>query len=414
VSVVIWHAAGLPAAAAWSDLAGWAPLDAVRDRGPALAGAVAVGLAAAALTRRAGGGVAGVATTSAVVALSLAWIGEPGSVTALGAHLLIIAAMLLTVAVRTTPPAAALGLAIALVAGLLNPGAWLLAPAVPAAALAGNEARQRRFVLSALIAVMLLAAGVGALTWWTGNWSPPWPPIVERSVPGLLALPGLVATLVAAMAASVSAAARSRRQQMPGPARASSRRALSMIVLTLAVTGAAAAVGGAAASTAPVSSTVDHAAAVARGTTQPTQTGPPSGAPSADPCPAAGPPATAADADSALIQAAAELRRNQNITLCAAGAAALDAGQVDGRLIAVLALLADGHRFRVDHLAGTDARLVVLESPSGTAAPAADGAVWLRAQRGPYAPTTVMIVGREELWISYAAPRTGAVETPIA
>jgi hypothetical protein len=111
----------------------------------------------------------------------------------------------------------------------------------------------------------------------------------------------------------------------------------------------------------------------------------------------------------------AQLLHSQTIQVTAQAAAQLQAGQVDSRLLIMLAMLASEHSWRVVAFGGaspgvalTDAplRQLVITGPDARAVAAALAVV--RAQRPPYAPAQATIVrldgGQPGLRIDFAAP----------
>jgi hypothetical protein len=129
--------------------------------------------------------------------------------------------------------------------------------------------------------------------------------------------------------------------------------------------------------------------------------------------------AVAADL-SARRSAGMQLLRSQRIDVAGPAAAQLQAGQVDTRLLIMLAMLASQHPWRVTGFAGASPGVALAEAPfrevTITGPDAADLAASLamvRAQRAPYQPAQAAIVhlpggltaqGQLALRIDFAAP----------
>ena len=118
---------------------------------------------------------------------------------------------------------------------------------------------------------------------------------------------------------------------------------------------------------------------------------------------------------SARIAAGEELIGNHRITMTAAAATVLRAGQVDPRLLAMLAALAAQQRLRIlafgDPSPGASAAiplrsLELAPADAGTQAAARLRTMlsFLQAQRLPFLPTTTALVHQSALSIEYAAP----------
>jgi hypothetical protein len=118
---------------------------------------------------------------------------------------------------------------------------------------------------------------------------------------------------------------------------------------------------------------------------------------------------------SARITAGEELIDNHRIAMTAAAAAVLRAGQVDPRLLAMLAALAAQQRLRIlafgDPSPGASAAiplrsLELAPADAGTQAAARLRTMlsFLQAQRLPFLPTTTALVHQSALSIEYAAP----------
>ena len=124
----------------------------------------------------------------------------------------------------------------------------------------------------------------------------------------------------------------------------------------------------------------------------------------------------AAAADLAARRAAGtQLLHSQRVQVAGPAAAQLQAGQVDARLLIMLAMLASQHPWRVTGfagaspgvpLAGAPFREVTITGPD--AAELAASLAMVRAQRGPYQPAQAAIVhlpgGLTALRIDFAAP----------
>ena len=124
--------------------------------------------------------------------------------------------------------------------------------------------------------------------------------------------------------------------------------------------------------------------------------------------------AVAADL-AARRSAGAQLLRSQRIGAAGPAAGQLQAGQVDSRLLIMLAMLASQHPWRVAGLAGSSPGVPLTEAPfrevTVTGPDAGDLAASLamvRAQRAPYQPARAAIVrlpgGQTALRIDFAAP----------
>ena len=118
---------------------------------------------------------------------------------------------------------------------------------------------------------------------------------------------------------------------------------------------------------------------------------------------------------SARIAAGGQLINNRHITISTAAQAVLRAGQVDPRLLTMLAALAGQHPLRVlafgDPSPGASAAIPLRSvkiAPAGagahTAARLRAMLSFLRAQQVPYLPTTAVLVGQSALSVEYAAP----------
>jgi hypothetical protein len=125
----------------------------------------------------------------------------------------------------------------------------------------------------------------------------------------------------------------------------------------------------------------------------------------------------ALDADrSARVSAGRQLLRNRRIQAGAGVRAALRAGEVDARLLAMFAALAAEQPLRILALADPSPGVASLAVPyrgaeiapglAGTKSAARVGTMlsFLRAQRPPYLPTRAALAGRSALNIEYAAP----------
>jgi hypothetical protein len=130
--------------------------------------------------------------------------------------------------------------------------------------------------------------------------------------------------------------------------------------------------------------------------------------------PAAYQRAVAADL-AARRSAGAQLLHSQRIVVAGPGAGQLQAGQVDSRLLIMLAMLASQHPWQVAGFAGTSPGVPLTEAPfrevTITGPDAVDLAASLtmvRAQRAPYQPARAAIVrlpgGQTALRIDFAAP----------
>jgi hypothetical protein len=124
--------------------------------------------------------------------------------------------------------------------------------------------------------------------------------------------------------------------------------------------------------------------------------------------------AVAADL-AARRSAGAQLLHSQRIVVAGPAAGQLQAGQVDSRLLIMLAMLASQHPWRVVGFAGTSPGVPLTEAPfrevTITGPDAGDLAASLtmvRAQRAPYQPARAAIVrlpgGQTALRIDFAAP----------
>jgi hypothetical protein len=124
--------------------------------------------------------------------------------------------------------------------------------------------------------------------------------------------------------------------------------------------------------------------------------------------------AVAADL-AARRSAGAQLLHSQRIVVAGPAAGQLQAGQVDSRLLIMLAMLASQHPWRVVALGGTSPGVAVAQAPfrevTITGPDAGDLAASLamvRAQRAPYQPARAAIVrlpgGQTALRIDFAAP----------
>jgi hypothetical protein len=124
--------------------------------------------------------------------------------------------------------------------------------------------------------------------------------------------------------------------------------------------------------------------------------------------------AVAADL-AARRSAGAQLLHSQRIAVAGPAAGQLQAGQVDSRLLIMLAMLASQHPWRVAGFAGTSPGVPLTEAPfrevTITGPDAGDLAASLamvRAQRAPYQPARAAIVrlpgGPTALRIDFAAP----------
>jgi hypothetical protein len=118
---------------------------------------------------------------------------------------------------------------------------------------------------------------------------------------------------------------------------------------------------------------------------------------------------------SARITAGEELIDNHRIAMTAAAATVLRAGQVDPRLLAMLAALAAQQRLRIlafgDPSPGASAaiplrslELAPADAGTQTAARLRTMLSFLQAQRLPFLPTTTALVHQSALSIEYAAP----------
>ena len=124
--------------------------------------------------------------------------------------------------------------------------------------------------------------------------------------------------------------------------------------------------------------------------------------------------AVAADL-AARRSAGAQLLHSQRIGVAGPAAGQLQAGQVDSRLLIMLAMLASQHPWRVVAFGGTSPGVAVAQAPfrevTITGPDAGDLAASLamvRAQRAPYQPARAAIVrlpgGQTALRIDFAAP----------
>ena len=113
--------------------------------------------------------------------------------------------------------------------------------------------------------------------------------------------------------------------------------------------------------------------------------------------------------------AGAQLLHSQRIGVAGPAAAQLQAGQVDSRLLIMLAMLASQHPWRVVAFGGASPGVAVAQAPfrqvTITGPDAGDLAASLamvRAQRAPYQPAQAAIVrlpgGQAALRIDFAAP----------
>jgi hypothetical protein len=118
---------------------------------------------------------------------------------------------------------------------------------------------------------------------------------------------------------------------------------------------------------------------------------------------------------SARVAAGEQLIGNRRITMTAAAAAVLRAGQVDPRLLAMLAALAAQQPLRIlafgDPSPGASAAIPLRSVELAPAAAGAQAAARLRtmlsflqAQRSPFLPATAALVHQSALSVEYAAP----------
>ena len=119
---------------------------------------------------------------------------------------------------------------------------------------------------------------------------------------------------------------------------------------------------------------------------------------------------------SARVSAGRQLLRNRRIQAGSGVRAALRAGEVDARLLAMFAALAAEQPLRILALADPSPGVVSLAAPyrgaeiapghAGTKTAARVRAMlsFLRAQRLPYLPTQAALAGRSALNIEYSAP----------
>jgi hypothetical protein len=124
----------------------------------------------------------------------------------------------------------------------------------------------------------------------------------------------------------------------------------------------------------------------------------------------------AAAADLAARRAAdAQLMHSQRIGVAGPAAAQLQAGQVDARLLIMLAMLASEHSWRVVGFAGASPGVPLVQAPfrevtitGPDAADLATSLAMVRAQRAPYQPAQAAVVrlpgGQVVLRIDFAAP----------
>jgi hypothetical protein len=115
----------------------------------------------------------------------------------------------------------------------------------------------------------------------------------------------------------------------------------------------------------------------------------------------------------------AQLLHSKRIEVGSQGTAQLQAGQVDSRLLIMLAMLASEHPWRVVAFGGASPGVTAAQAPfrqvtiadaggRGAAADLASALAMVRAQQGPYQPAQVSTVrldgGQEGLTIGYDAP----------
>ncbi len=125
--------------------------------------------------------------------------------------------------------------------------------------------------------------------------------------------------------------------------------------------------------------------------------------------------ATAAAERSGRIAAGKQLLENPRLTVAAGAQAALRSGQVDARLLILLAALAGQQPVRVSSFgdpapgaaSGVPLRSAVIASPAAGAAGASrlrSALAFIEAQRPPYLPLQASLDGTSALTVEYAAP----------
>jgi len=118
--------------------------------------------------------------------------------------------------------------------------------------------------------------------------------------------------------------------------------------------------------------------------------------------------ATALRADlAARMSAGAQLLRNNRIRFTAQDAAQLGAGEVDARLLAMLAALSSQHSFSVTAFGDASPGVAVLYREvtiSGSSKNLTSALALVKAQVPPYLPAQVALVAPAELSIEFAAP----------
>jgi hypothetical protein len=122
-------------------------------------------------------------------------------------------------------------------------------------------------------------------------------------------------------------------------------------------------------------------------------------------------------ADLAARRAAgSELLRNPHIRFTGPGAAQLQAGQVDTRLLATLAALAAQYSFRVTAFGDAAPGAPVLfrrVTTTGIGRGLAAALAMVRAQNPPYLPAHVAVAGQTGLRIEFAAPSPLGLLSPV-
>jgi hypothetical protein len=122
-------------------------------------------------------------------------------------------------------------------------------------------------------------------------------------------------------------------------------------------------------------------------------------------------------ADLAARQAAgSQLLRNSHIRFTGPGAAQLQAGEVDARLLATLAALAAQYSFRVTAFGDAAPGAPVLfrqVAITGIGRGLAAALAMVRAQNPPYLPADAAVVGQTGLSIEFAAPSPLGLLSPV-
>jgi len=114
--------------------------------------------------------------------------------------------------------------------------------------------------------------------------------------------------------------------------------------------------------------------------------------------------------------AGSQLLRNSHIRFTGPGAAQLQAGEVDTRLLATLATLASQYSFRVTAFGDAAPGAPVLfrqVAITGIGRGLATALAMVRAQNPPYAPAHAAVVGQTGLSIEFAAPSPLGLLSPV-